>query len=291
MAERFAVVGAGKVGSALARLLSRAGHEFLGAADTRPDAARAACEFAGEGTPSADAPSLTRRAELVFITTPDGQIEPACDEIARQGGFVEGTVVAHCSGALPSSVLRGARLAGARVGSLHPLQAFATAEQAVKLLPGSYCCIEGDEEAVEVLERVAEALGARPLSIATEAKPLYHAVAVLASNYLVGLEHAALKAAQAAGLDRAEALRALMPLIKGTVSNLEAVGIPDALTGPIARGDVETVRGHIAALEARLPALAPVYKLLGRETLEVARSKGTLAPQRAEELARLLAEP
>lgn len=289
MTTKFAIIGAGKVGVALARLLAEAGYSFLGAASRSLASAEKACRLAGSGVPTTEPAQVARKADLVFITTPDDAIQWVADESSAAGAFKRGAVVAHCSGALPSTILASVRAAGAHVGSLHPLQSFATVEQAVQLLPGSYCCIEGDPEAAEVLEQVARALGARALRIPTDAKALYHASAVLASNYLVALQNAALRLGEAAGIDRADALQSLLPLIKGTVSNLESVGIPDCLTGPIARGDVETVRRHLDALEAAVPELLPLYKVLGREAVQVALAKGTLTRHRAAQLLGMLA--
>ncbi len=190
MSRSFAIVGAGKVGSALARLLSEHGYEFLGAASRSTESAEAACEFAGAGTPHTAVAPLTRRAGLVFLTVPDDAIEQVCSQIARDKGFAEGAVVAHCSGALDSTTLAPAAEAGAHVGSMHPLQSFATAEQALSILPGFCCCIEGDEPAVRVLREVARALQCPPMTIPTEGKTLYHAAAVVACNFLVALEDA-----------------------------------------------------------------------------------------------------
>jgi len=282
----FAIVGPGKVGSALAKLLCRAGYRFIGAAGRRPDSARRACEFAGCGRPTTRAAEVTREAELVFITTPDDAIATVCLELAQQRALRPGAVLAHCSGALASEVLAPARGLGASVGSMHPLQSFATAEQAVQLMPGSFCCIEGDEPARGVLHEAALALGARAMSIPTEGKALYHAAAVVSCNYLVALQNAALKLAQAAGLRRAQALEALLPLIRGTVNNMERLGIPECLTGPIARGDVETVRRHLRAIESQAPSLLPLYRTLGLETVEVALAKGSLTTGAAEALRR-----
>jgi predicted short-subunit dehydrogenase-like oxidoreductase (DUF2520 family) len=126
------------------------------------------------------------------------------------------------------------------------------------------------------------------MTIPTEGKTLYHAAAVMACNYLVALEDAALELAEAAGIARDEALEALLPLVKGTLSNLEKVGIPDCLTGPIARGDAETVRQHLRAIGERLPGLLALYKLLGRRTLEVALARGALGAEAAGALRELL---
>jgi len=277
----FAIVGAGKVGSALAKLLGEAGYAFLGAASRSIDSARRACEFAGGGRATTNAPELTLHADLTFITTPDDVIAGVCAQLSEARAFSAGAVVAHCSGAEPSTILDPARGCGAYVGSMHPLQSFATAEQAINILPGSFCCIEGDPAAVAVLTRVAEALKTRVMTIPTEGKTLYHAAAVVACNFLVALQNAALKLDEAAGIERSKALESLLPLIKGTVNNLENVGIPQCLTGPIARGDIETTRRHLGAMEKTIPELLPLYRTLGIETVEVGRAKGTLSEERA----------
>jgi predicted short-subunit dehydrogenase-like oxidoreductase (DUF2520 family) len=288
LGTRFAIVGAGKVGRALALLLARTGYEFLGAASRSLASARAACEFAGSGRAVADPSELTSAADLVLITTPDDAIGPTCRVLATAGAFRSGAIVAHCSGALPSTVLEDARPLGVYIGSLHPLQTFATAEQAVRSMPGAYCAIEGDPEAVAVLEEIAAAIGARSFRIRTEDKALYHAAAVMACNYLVALEDAAARLAVAAGVEPAQALPALLPMVRTTVDNLGRLGAGLSLTGPIARGDVQTVRLHLDALAARTPHLVPLYKALGRQALALAPSGGTLRNEEATELMRLL---
>ncbi len=288
MRVRFAIVGAGKVGTALARLLSGAGYEFIGAASRSIESAQDACRFAGDGRACTDPADVARSADLLLITVPDDAIRSVCEELARANAIKRGAVVAHCSGALPSSILESARSAGAHVGSLHPMQSFATARQAVRLLPGSVCCVEGDEEAVSLLEEVGRALGCRPVTIATEDKALYHAAGCAASNYLVAVLELALNLAHAAGIDREKALHMLVPLVKGTVENFERLGSPACLTGPIARGDVETVRRHVRAIAASAPDLLEIYKVLGLKTVHLGLAKGSLSPDRAEDLRRML---
>jgi len=285
---RFAIVGPGKVGTAMARLLAGAGHAFVGAAGRRTESARAACERVGGGIATTNARDVTAEADLVLITTPDDAIHGACDDMSEAGGVRPGSVVAHCSGVHPSDILRSARAAGAHVGSLHPLQTLATVEAAIEALPGSYCCIEGDAKAVAVLERIARDLRLHAVTIPTEAKAAYHAACCMCSNYLVALENAAARLMQAAGMPRDDALQALLPLVRATVSNLEKVGIPDCLTGPIARGDVATVRLHLDAIGECAPGLLPLYRTLGSETILVARAKGTLDAGRARQMAALL---
>jgi predicted short-subunit dehydrogenase-like oxidoreductase (DUF2520 family) len=289
MSVRFAVIGAGKVGKALACLLARAGYEFLGVSSRSMESARAARRFVGSGAAVADAARLTPKADLVFITTPDTAIASVCEGLAQGGALTPGAVVAHCSGALPSSVLESARAAGCHVGSLHPCQAVASAGEAVRVLPGSYCCIEGDLAAVEALEEVARVLHMQIVKVPTSAKPLYHAAACVASNYLVALQHAAVRLQQAAGIGREEALQCLLPLMKGTVSNIERAGLPDALTGPIERGDVATVESHVAAVAGSAPDLLPIYREMGRLTVEVSLAKGNIDRRAADALLQVLA--
>ena len=284
----FAIVGAGKVGVALAQLLSRAGYPFLGAASRTLASAERACRLTGAGRAALDAAEICRDAELILITTPDGAISSVCADLAQAGGISHGAIVAHTSGVHAGAILAPARACGAAVGSMHPLQSFATTEQAVRLLPGCFCCIEGDPDAVQALRSVAEAIGARPMTIPAEGKALYHAAAVTASNYLVALQDVALALAQAAGLERQEALAALLPLIGGTVDNIGRVGIPGSLTGPIARGDTETLRIHLDAIAAHAPDALAVYKTLGLQTIRLAVGGGTLSEAQGKELRRLL---
>jgi predicted short-subunit dehydrogenase-like oxidoreductase (DUF2520 family) len=290
MSHDFCVIGAGKVGTSLAYLLHHAGWEFLGAASRTFASARRACKFVGDGIPADDSTELVHASDITFITTPDDAIEGVCRDLAQQDAIRAGTVLAHCSGALTSEVLSRARDCGAHVGSLHPLQTFPTVERAVDLLPGSWCCIEGDRGAVERLEEAAQKMKIRVMRVDTEKKALYHAAAVVACNYLVTLEESALCLAESAGLERDPALQALMPLIQATVANLEETGPADALTGPIARGDLETVRRHIESMRQHIPELLPLYRVLADRTIDLARQAGSLNESLSEDLKDLLKE-
>ncbi|MFP4028628.1 MAG: Rossmann-like and DUF2520 domain-containing protein [Candidatus Brocadiia bacterium] len=290
MPVEFCIVGAGKVGPSLAHLLHEAGWIFVGAADHSMESAKAACQFVGEGEAASNPAEIASQAKLTLITTPDEAIEDVCGEIAENGGFDAHSIAAHCSGALSSDVLEPARARGAAVGSMHPLQSFATRQQALRLIPGSYCCVEGDPAAVGVLTDAAEAIGMESMSIPTENKSLYHAAAVMACNYLVALQDAAMELAAESGLKREVALKAFLPLIQGTVQNLKKLGLTNCLTGPIVRGDVETVRRHLEALQESRIELARLYRRLGLRTLEIARRTGRLSEDELKDLKTVLSE-
>lgn len=284
---RVGIIGAGAVGTGMGILLSRRGYTITGVASrTRASAERAAQRL--------DCPAFTepadvaRIAEILFITTTDRAIGPVTTAIAHQGGFHPGQTVIHMSGSLTTAVLEPARQAGARVLSLHPLQSCADVDRAVANLPGSVFSLEGDEEAVPLGRQLVNDLGGEYFIITPEAKPLYHAAACVASNYLVSLVDLSFRMMQAAGMEPHMVTRALAPLIEGTWGNIKEKGIPRALTGPIARGDGETLADHLRALAVKVPELDEIYRALGRYTIDIAVRKGSIDAGQASELAEIL---
>jgi len=296
------ILGTGKVGTALGVLAARAGRRVVAVADADAAAARdaakaigaAAAEAAAAGAGAPSPPVLSpadaaARGQVVLLTVPDEAIEGLCAELAAQGAFACGAVVAHCSGALGSDVLAVARDSGCRVGSMHPLQTFPSVEAAVGALPGSWYLCEGDEGAVAELSALAEAIGGRSGRIAPGGKALYHAAAATACNSLAALLDAAVAMAEAAGVGRDEALEAMAPLVRATVENVLAIGPEAALTGPVARGDAATVARHLDALAAAVPGLAELYRALALRTADLARRKGT-DPDALARIERILSE-
>lgn len=271
MKPSFAIIGCGRLGRALAQYLPRAGYPTAGFASRHLASARKAA-FLADAEIFTDIPEeISRKAELVFITTPDGQIETVCRQLAEHQGFKPGAVVLHCSGAHPSTILASARKCEATIGSLHPLQSFAGDRHVENPFKDIIFSVEGDTVAVEVAEKVASDLAAaRCLKIETRTKTLYHASAVVASNYLVTLLNLAFRLAGAAGITEADAPAMLYPLINGTLKNVEAKGIRPSLTGPIARGDDETIARHLTAITNELPDSLELYKTLGRYTMGIA---------------------
>ena len=288
MKPSFAIVGCGKVGTALGINLSKAGYRLAGLSCRAEESAKKAAEITGAEEYSHIPWDITKNVDIIFITTPDGVITEVCGEIARNGGLSEASIVLHCSGSHPSTILSPARETGASIGSMHPLQSFAAADHARNSFEGIIVSTEGDTEAVNISKEMAKDLGATCITIKTEAKTLYHASAVVACNYLVTLQDFAVRLMEAAGISGKEAFQVLKPLVMGTLSNIEKAGTVKALTGPIARGDVETVKTHVNDIRSLEPDLIALYNTLGLHTITIAEAGGTLSEEAAGELRQIL---
>jgi predicted short-subunit dehydrogenase-like oxidoreductase (DUF2520 family) len=285
----IAIVGAGVVGTAMAYLLRAKGYQIVGLTGRKQDALQKATAFVGGEVRTTTAPEeITPEAGIVFITTSDSAIQEVCDRIAGKGGFRPGQIVVHTSGSLPSTILKSARDCGALIASCHPLQSFADAAAGVKLIPSSIFNLEGDAEAIPVLAELVQALGGKPLAINTQEKPIYHAAAVVACNFFVTLVYLSYQLFEAIGIPQDDAAQALLPLIKGTVNNIEHLGPINALTGPIARGDVGVIKGHLEAMKTLDPRFTDIYRAISHLTVEVGIKKGTLSPERGEEILQLV---
>jgi len=184
--------------------------------------------------------------------------------------------------------LETARQQGARVGSIHPCQTFAGVEQAIANLPGSTFAIEAEEPVKSTLTEMARALQGDIVYLTSEDKVLYHAAAAIACNYFTTIVKLATDLWRNFGKTSSDGIKAYMPLLRGTLTNIETVGFPKCLTGPIARGDVATIRRHLAALEKYAPDMLTLYKELGSFTVPIGQDKGTLSAEKADELMRLL---
>ena len=291
--KTVAIIGAGRVGSSVGFLLRRAGYTVTAVAARSLTSAEKAANFIGVGEATTDVVKAASNADVVFITTPDGAIKSVCDTIASGVGFKAGSLVVHMSGAHSLDLLEAARTTGAYRAVLHPLQSLASREQGIKILPGSYFRVEADPESQTGARDIVTALGGIELLLPKwspdkDSAALYHAGAVAVSNYFVALIDYGLKFYQALGADKQSALKAVLPLIRGTLNNIEALGIPDALTGPIMRGDVQTVGDHLEAMRKRTPELMDLYKALARQTVSVARDRGSITQDTAEELLKLV---
>lgn len=279
------IVGSGRLGSALAAALhGRAAAARITVSGRSPAAPRHPIFSSGDGRVAyRGADGDVNGADAVVIAVPDSAIAAVAARLTRSS-LHPTTPVLHTSGALGSEPLRSLAAAGHPVGSLHPLAAVPTGDAGYRRLIGAWWAVEGDEAAAALARRIAAALEGRVLEVAAGAKPLYHAAAVFASNYVVTLLSVSASLLREAGVEEGEGLRALVSLAAGAVENVGEEGPAAALTGPVARGDTATVSSHLARLSGDERAL---YSVLARRTLELARERG-LDAARAAELARLL---
>jgi predicted short-subunit dehydrogenase-like oxidoreductase (DUF2520 family) len=282
--KKIAIVGAGTVGTALAYLLKQKGYPLVGLASRTEESLKKAAALVGEVRFTTVPEEITALADIVFITTADSAIGEVCEKIAKKGGFHAKQIVAHTSGSLPSTILQSARTSGALIAACHPLQSFADAAAGVKLISASIFNVEGDAEAIGVLTELVQALGGKPLTIDTSDKPIYHAAAVVACNFFVTLVYLSYQLFEQIGIPQGDATQALLPLIKGTVNNIEQLGPIMALTGPIARGDVAVIKGHLEAMKSLDPRFTDIYRTISRLTVEIGIKKGTLSAEKGKEI-------
>jgi len=277
-------IGAGTTGTALSVRLAQHGYPVVGVSSrSLTSAEKLAARIAGCKVYS-DAQQLADAIELVFITTPDDTIS----KVAAEVRWHKGQSIIHCSGAHSIDILEPAKTHGANTGCFHPLQTFASVDQAIDNIPGSMFAIEAAEPLASLLKTMAKDLEGDWVILKAGDKVLYHAAAVMACNYLVTLVKLATDLWQTFDVPTAQATKALMPLLRGTLSNIENVGLPNCLTGPIARGDLGTIQRHLESLSKQVPSLLGIYKELGRQTVPIALAKGKIDSRRAEELNALL---
>jgi predicted short-subunit dehydrogenase-like oxidoreductase (DUF2520 family) len=270
---KVAVIGAGTLGTAIAVQLERAGHRIVGISGRADTRGRATSHL--PSAPFLEPAEAAAAAELVVIGTPDDVIEPMVGALAAAGSMGPGTWVTHLSGSQGLDALKPAVVAGAGILAIHPLQTFPDVGSALERLRGCSIAITAeDEEGYLLGERLAGDLEGVPFRLSDELRPLYHAAAVFASNYLVTASAIAESLFAAAGVP--EPARAMGPLQRATLENVERLGPAQALTGPAVRGDAGTIRRNLEALERHAPELVPPYVAMARATLDLAERSGRL---------------
>ena len=281
----IAVVGAGRVGTALAVLLARAGHRLV--AVSGRDATSARAEKYLPGVTVIPAVEAVRKAELVLIGVPDDTIAEVAAGIAD--AVREEAVVAHLSGSAQLAALDAVAVNGARVLSLHPLQTFPDVEAGIARLPESYMAVTAiADDMYELGERVARDVGATPFRLPDERKALYHAAAVFASNYLTVTQRVAELLFTLAGLEDPAPM--FEPLARSSLDNVFERGAVEALTGPAARGDADTIRRHLEALAVEAPHSVSLYVELARAAVHVAAAEDRISEEELERVQGVLSE-
>lgn len=266
------IVGAGHVGRTLGRLFAAHGVFDVQDVLTRSQgSANEAVAFIGAGRAVADLADL-RPATAWMLAVGDDQIAPRCAALAG-AGLLQHAVVFHCSGAKASNELQAAIDAGARAASVHPVRSFADPEGVAAAFAGTWCGVEGDAGALALLTPAFEAMGARLVAIDAAAKTVYHAASVFASNYLVTVLDAALRAYVAAGVPEPVARELAQPLASESLANVFRLGPAVALSGPVARGDLATVARQQAAVSSWDAPTGRLYAALVEATTALAERK------------------
>lgn len=281
------MIGAGAMGRVLAARLHERGYPILGVISRTRDHAEVLGRKVGARIYSDDFRDLPSASRLVVCCVPDRHIRTVAEQLSQISHPWHQTVAMHTCGALPASVLQPLASEGARVLSFHPLQAV-TSRSESKALEGVYAGIEGDAPAVAAGIELATNLGMRYLVLSADARPRYHLAASIASNFLVTLQAVVQEVLQSLDIDRTTAQEVMAPLVRGTLDNLAASSPEDALSGPIMRGDLETVRQHGLALRRYLPHLVPVYAALAVETVRLAVRSSQLSPAESKQMLDLI---
>ena len=276
-------IGAGRVGTGLASSFARAGVKVVAIASRKiASALRLAKRIRGA---RACAPQeVADRADLVFLTVPDDAIEAVASGVKWRAG----SACVHCSGAADLDVLRKAVADGALAGGFHPLHMFGEVGESAGKLAGCAIALAGPDTLVEKLEQLARVLDAKPLRLPEGGRALYHAAANFSGAFVIALIQETIALWGKLGIAEADALAALLPLVRGTADNAEKLGTAGGLGSAIARGDVGTIRRHLDVLAKEAPDSLELYRILSLRSIPLAFAKGTLKPEAAKEITALL---
>jgi predicted short-subunit dehydrogenase-like oxidoreductase (DUF2520 family) len=277
-------IGAGTTGTALASRLDQQGFIISAVNSRTPTSAERLSSRVQNCKVFPSAQEVADNTQLIFITTPDDVISKIADSVI----WHDKQYIVHCSGVHSIDIMATAKKYSTLTGCFHPLQTFADIEQAFNNLPGSTFALEADEPLLSILKEMAIALRGDWVILKPGDKALYHTAAVFACNYLVTLVKLATDLWNDFGIPQEQAIKALLPLLRGTLQNIQNIGLPNCLTGPIARGDLGTVSKHLSTLATENKTVLQSYKLLGLNTIPIALAKGKIDKARAKELETLL---
>lgn len=268
------IIGAGSVGTSLAGVLPKTSFKIQRVISADGKSARALAGKFHSKESGALHDGWKEWEGIIFIAVPDDEIANVAVQLALMQESFRGSIVFHLSGALTSDILKPLKKKGAAVGSFHPLQTFPIRNDGRNVWKDIGIALEGDRNAVRAGERIARSLRARPFIIRSKEKTLYHIAAVFGSNYVVTLFSIVEELGRIAGLPRGKTVSIFAPLVRTTIANVERYSPKIALTGPIARGDVRTIRKHIAELSRRkMKDILSLYILLGYHTAHLAFQK------------------
>ncbi|MGC4112778.1 MAG: DUF2520 domain-containing protein [Nocardioides sp.] len=281
---RVGVIGAGRVGAVIAAALRQQGHQIVSVAG-ESDASRRRAASLLPGVPIAKPTVVARGCDVLLLTVPDDMLENVVTQLSASGSIRAGQYVVHTSGSHGLRVLEPATARGARPVALHPAMTFTgTARDLDRLADCVFGVTAGPDERAWASDVVAE-LGASVMWVPEELRSVYHAGLAHGANHLVTLVTQAMELLGAAGADDPAAI--LRPLLQAALDNALNEG-DSALTGPIVRGDVNTVRAHVQEIGRTAPDTLPSYVALARATLDRVVTDGRVLPIRAQAIRRVL---
>lgn len=269
--DKIGIIGAGKVGCSIIIGLSMKGIDLGGVYTRTSGTVDYINEFTGKLYVN-DLDSVILNSNVIFITVSDLELEFITKQIVNNSEKlpIKGKIFFHCSGALSSDELNLLSWQGAHTASFHPIQTFPDRKESWKNLENIYFGFEGSENAYEKAENFARLFNSRILKIEKKNKSLYHIAACFLSNYMVTIFYTANEMLKKAGIDDNDSIRAFTPLINKTLRNIFNIGVLEALTGPISRGDINVLIDHMKSLKIAAPEFIDLYKSLGEVTCEIA---------------------
>jgi predicted short-subunit dehydrogenase-like oxidoreductase (DUF2520 family) len=288
----IAIIGAGKVGSVLGRLLVENGDRIVAIVSRRSASAKKAGKYLQCRAVSTSLDSLPPATDVVFITTPHSAVEQVAEDLSRcvQLQF-ERLAVCHASGMLTADILDPVRRLGSKVFSFHPLQTFPRDFAPRDMVHGArhiYYGVDGSPDALLVARQLAKRLGGRIIEIPPEMRAFYHAACVVASNHLTALISVLERMFKVLNTKEENFYTVFKPILMATMKNIESSSPAEALSGPVARGGVETVADHFKAVKIFAPEILPYFAEMSRETVHLASAKGSIDDNQSRDLFNLI---
>jgi len=285
--KSIAIIGAGNLGTSIGYALSKKGYPINALSCLSISSAEESQQKIGQGKASTDNVRTANQGEIVFLTVPDDEIAHVVQELVSSPLNWKDKIVIHCSGLLTSSVLYPLQLKGTHTASVHPCYSFPKKQSRPDLFQDIYFALEGDDLALRAAEEIISTIGGLHIKIRAENKANYHTACSLTSNMSIALLYTAISLLSKCGIREDKAKKILWPLLEGTLHNVNKIDISDSLTGPVARGDLSTVRKHLVELE-HSPLVHRIYIDLARQALEMAKRGDKIPKEKVSLLEELL---
>jgi predicted short-subunit dehydrogenase-like oxidoreductase (DUF2520 family) len=285
--KKVVFIGAGKVAYHLSCALNKSGYSISGISSRKKSSAKKLAEKLGAQW-STKPENIIKEADIILITTPDSEIEKVSRDLCKKNVVRKKQLFMHTSGLLTSKILKCIQKQGGLTLSLHPAYSFSQRSFSDEILSGIWFVLEGDSASIEAGKAIVRRLKGKSLVIEPEKKPLYHLALVFASNFLISIEDIAIEILLKCGIKKSDALKLIKPLIEVTEKNIWEKGTIKALTGPVERGDVETIKKHLALLSKHKVTFGKAYIELSKHLLVMAGKKGNIEKEKIETIREIL---